>query len=173
VSPQRTSEEWDVGSAELAAHCLGVLRARGESLAAAESLTAGLITATVAAVPGASDVLRGGLAAYATDVKCTVLGVDAALIEKHGVVSRECAGAMAARARAVFASDWAVAATGVAGPDEQDGHPVGEVYVAVAGPEDVQVEQLSLVGDRSDIRSATVDHALAVLERTVVAALDR
>jgi nicotinamide-nucleotide amidase len=161
-----------VGAAELAAHCLGMLRARGESLAAAESLTAGLITATVAAVPGASDVLRGGLAAYATDVKSTVLGIDAGLLEDHGVISAECAGAMASRARLVFAADWAIAATGVAGPDQQDGHPVGEVYVAVAGPDDVQVEQLSLAGDRDEIRSATVEHAMGLLERLVTARLE-
>lgn len=141
-------------------------------MAAAESLTAGLITATVASVPGASDVLRGGLAAYATDVKSTVLGVDDRLIDDFGVISRECAVAMAARARVVFDADWAVAATGVAGPDEQDGHPIGEVYVSVAGPDDTDVVQLNLDGGRAEIRQATVEQAMALLERMLVARIE-
>jgi PncC family amidohydrolase len=161
-----------LGAAELTAHCLGLMRARGETLAAAESLTAGLITATVASVPGASDVLRGGMAAYATEVKIDVLGVDRSVIEGHGVISAECAQAMAERARAVFETDWAVAATGVAGPDEQDGHPVGEVYVAVAGPGRVEVEKLDLEGDRAAIRQDTVEQVMRLLEQLLVSADD-
>lgn len=157
-----------MGAAELTAHCLGLMRARGETLAAAESLTAGLITATVASVPGASDVLRGGMAAYATEVKIGVLGVDRSVIEQHGVISAECAQAMAERARVVFETDWAVAATGVAGPDEQDGHPVGEVYVAVAGPGRVEAAKLDLEGDRAAIRQGTVEQVMQLLEQLLV-----
>jgi nicotinamide-nucleotide amidase len=154
-----------------AAICLDILRSRGETLATAESLTAGLVCAALATVPGASDSLRGGLAAYATDVKSSVLGVDAALIERHGVVSAECAEAMAWRARDLFAADWAVATTGVAGPAMQDGRPVGTVYVAVAGPRDGAVDSavrgLSLPGDRAAVRQGAVDRALDLLLETV------
>jgi len=149
---------------QLAAGCLDLLRARGETLATAESLTAGLISARLAEVPGASDVLRGGLVAYATDVKTSVLGVPSEVVERYGAVSAACAEAMATRALAVFGSDWAVAATGVAGPDLQEGRPAGTVYVAVAGPGDVRTQKLGLDGGRGEIRAATVDAVLALLE---------
>jgi nicotinamide-nucleotide amidase len=132
-------------------------------------LTCGLIAATLAAVPGASAVLRGGLAAYATDVKVSVLGVDADLVDAFGVISAECAGAMAARARRVFGSDWAVASTGVAGPDRQEGHAVGTVFVAVEGPDVRRSEALRLTGERNDIRTSTVAAALTLLEAALSA----
>lgn len=150
-----------------AAYCLSLLRDRRQFVATAESLTAGLIAATFAEIPGASDVLRGGLAAYATDVKSSVLGVDPDLIRREGVVSAACAAAMATAARTLFAADWAVSATGVAGPAEQDGIPVGTVYVAVAGPEAAIGRQLALSGDRARIRSATVTEALALLREAL------
>jgi PncC family amidohydrolase len=159
-----------MGATELAAHCLGMMRVRGESLAAAESLTAGLITSTFASVPGASDVLLGGIASYATEVKVSVLGVPREVIDEHGVISAECAAEMAGRARVLFGADWAVAATGVAGPDEQDGHPVGEVYVAVASREGATVESLDLDGDRDEIRASATEQAMALLERRLTAA---
>jgi nicotinamide-nucleotide amidase len=145
------------------------LRHRAETLATAESLTAGLICATLAEVPGASDVLRGGLAAYATDVKTTVLGVDADVVERDGVVSRSCAEAMARRACVLFGSDWAVSATGVAGPTEQEGHPVGTVFVAVCGPGRLESRQLALGGTRDEVRHASVDAALGLLAGTLAA----
>jgi len=154
-------------AAELGAHCLGLLRARGESLATAESLTAGLISATLAGAPGASDVLRGGIAAYATDVKVTALDVGQALIDDHGAVSAECAAAMARGARALFGAHWAVAATGVAGPDQQEGKPVGTVFLAVAGPDGVRTEHVSLDGGRQEIREGCVERVLDLLQTTV------
>jgi nicotinamide-nucleotide amidase len=135
-------------------------------------LTCGLIAARLADVPGASSVLRGGLAAYATDVKTGVLGVDADLVDRYGVISAQCAEAMAAQARSLFASDWAVASTGVAGPDPQDGHAVGTVYVAVAGPGVRESSRARLSGGRNEIRLATVDVALELLETTVAAQRD-
>jgi nicotinamide-nucleotide amidase len=114
-------------------------------------------------------VLRGGLAAYATDVKTTVLGVDADLVDRYGVISAQCVEAMAARARTLFGSDWAVASTGVAGPDSQEGHAVGTVYVAVVGPGVRRSAALQLTGERNRIRTATVDAALALLEAAVAA----
>ncbi len=143
---------------------LEMLRRRGESLGTAESITAGLVASTLAMVPGASDVLRGGIAAYAEDLKVDVLGVDAAVIARHGVYSAECAEAMALAALETLRVDWAVSTTGVAGPDAQQGHPAGEVYVAAAGasrPELARSRRVDLAGDRNDIRSGA---ALAALE---------
>jgi nicotinamide-nucleotide amidase len=151
----------------VAARCLEDLRRARQTLATAESLTAGLVCATLAAVPGASDVLRGGLAAYATDVKSSVLGVDPAVIATHGAVSSECAAEMALRAVELFGADWAVSATGVAGPDPQEGKPPGTVFIAVAGPRDVDVQRLSLSGTRDEIRRASVLEVLSRLASTV------
>lgn len=110
------------------------LTERGETLAFCESLTAGLASATVATVPGASTVLRGGLVTYATDLKGFLAGVPAAVLDRHGPVSAVTARHMARGAQFVCGATWGVALTGVAGPDPQDGHPVGEVHIAVAGP---------------------------------------
>ena len=148
----------------LARTCLHELESRGQSLAAAESLTAGLVTATLASGPGASNVLRGGLTAYAADVKSEVLGVDAQVLAEYGVYSAECSEAMATAARRLLGSDWAVATTGVAGPEPDDGHPAGEVFVAVVGPDGtVASRALHLSGGRQVIRSAATQHALALL----------
>ena len=156
----------------LAADVLGLLRRRHETLATAESLTGGLVVAALTGIPGASDVVQGGLAAYATSVKRDVLGVDAHTIATYGVVSAETATGMARRALALFDCTWAVATTGVAGPDRQEGRAVGTVFVAVAGPatgpsayDDVPVAAglFALSGDRDDIRAATVPAALRLL----------
>jgi nicotinamide-nucleotide amidase len=147
----------------LARSCLDALRERGASLSTAESLTAGLIASTLAEVPGASDVLRGGLVAYATEIKISVLGVDASLIDRDGVVSAACAEAMALRACSLFSSDWAVSATGVAGPAEQDGKPAGTVFVAVAGPGVIQSRRLAVRGGRDAVRRASSDAALQLV----------
>jgi nicotinamide-nucleotide amidase len=154
-----------------AAACLQALRVRAETLATAESLTCGLIAARLADVPGASAVLRGGLAAYATEVKTGVLGVDPGLVARYGVISVQCVEAMAARARKVFGSDWAVASTGVAGPDRQEGHDVGTVYVGVDGPGIRRSATLRLSGERNQIRASTVDGALALLEAALAQAV--
>lgn len=110
------------------------LTGRRETLAFCESLTAGLASATVAGVPGASNVLRGGLVTYATDLKRSLAGVPETVLERHGPVSPVTARHMARGAREVCGATWGVALTGVAGPDPQDGHPVGEVHIAVSGP---------------------------------------
>lgn len=143
--------------------CLQVLERRGETLGTAESLTAGLVAATLATVPGASTVLRGGVAAYATDVKIEVLGVDAHIIADHGVYSAACAEQMALCVRDLLTCDWGIATTGVAGPEAQDGHPVGEVHVAVAGPSGVTARSLELPGERQEIRAASVAAVLGLL----------
>ncbi|MGO1949011.1 MAG: CinA family protein [Mycobacteriaceae bacterium] len=103
----------------------------GLTVATAESLTAGQIAATIADVPGASSVLRGGLVVYATDLKTSLAGVDAGLLSRVGPVDADVARELAAGAAARCGADIGVGVTGVAGPDSQDGHPVGEVYLAV------------------------------------------
>lgn len=123
------------------------LLARGETLCCAESLTGGAVSDLLSGTPGASATFVGGVVSYATSVKRAVLGVTAGL-----VVSAECAEQMATGARDLLGADWAVATTGVAGPTEQDGQPVGTVYVGLAGPAGVSATRHSLAGDRSGIR---------------------
>ncbi|HEX2704716.1 MAG TPA: nicotinamide-nucleotide amidohydrolase family protein, partial [Candidatus Lustribacter sp.] len=141
----------------------------GQSLACAESLTAGLLCARVADVAGASAVLRGGLVTYATDLKASILGVDPDLLARRGAVDPEVAATMAGSVRVLLGATWGVATTGVAGPTEQDGHPVGEVYVAVAGPRGeggvvgLGVRALRLAGSRAQIREQAVAAALRLL----------
>ena len=114
-------------------------------------------------MPGASDVLRGGVVAYLPETKRDVLGVDADLIERVGTVHADVAAAMAEGAVRVLGSTWGVATTGVAGPEPSEGKPVGTVHVAVAGPGGVQTRDLSLHGDRAMIREQAVDAALSLL----------
>ncbi|MFC8597967.1 CinA family protein [Isoptericola sp. NPDC057191] len=147
---------------DLAPAVLDGARARGWTVAAAESLTGGLVVAALVDVPGASAVVRGGVVAYATDLKASVLGVDPALLARRGPVDPDVAAQMAAGARRVLGSDVGLATTGVAGPDPQDGHPPGEVYVAVSTPAGDRVRRLDLPGDRPAVRSAAVRAVLAL-----------
>ena len=139
------------------------LRGTGQTVATAESLTGGLLCATLVDVPGASDVLRGGIVAYLPETKSDVLGVDPDLIERVGTVHADVAAAMAEGAVRVMGSTWGVATTGVAGPEPSEGKPVGTVHVAVAGPGGVQTRDLSLHGDRALVREQAVDAALSLL----------
>jgi nicotinamide-nucleotide amidase len=147
-----------------AAAALARLGARGAKLAVAESLTGGLVAAELTAVPGASRVFRGSVTAYATELKRDVLGVDAALLAERGAVDPDVAKAMAIGVRRVLGADWGLATTGVAGPESQDGQPVGTVFVAVSGPEgEGKVHELRLNGDRTEIRMRSVRSALRLL----------
>ena len=148
----------------LAGGVLASLVRRGETLATAESLTGGLLAARLTDVPGASRSFVGGVVSYATRVKVDVLDVPADLVERHGVISEECALAMARGVRARLDATWGVATTGVAGPDEQEGRPVGTVWVAVAGPGHLVARELALGGDRIEVRRASCDAALSVLD---------
>ena len=156
----------DCGQA-LARRVLEGLSRRGESLATAESLTGGLLSARLTDVPGASRSFVGGVVSYATRVKVSALDVPAALVDEHGVISEECAVAMAQGVRARLGATWGMATTGVAGPDSQEGRPVGTVWVAVAGPDRVETRGLTLDGDRQAIRSASCDAVLSVLEGVI------
>lgn len=176
--------------AALAPTLVRTLTDRRETLAFCESLTAGLASATVAEVPGASNVLRGGLVTYATDLKASVAGVPESVLEKNGPVAAVTARHMARGAKTICGATWGVALTGVAGPDPQDGHPVGEVHIAVAGPSRTVSHPASdiladvagsparsqfalvpgyhepvrvLVGERQDIRELSVAAALVAV----------
>ncbi|MEV6617535.1 nicotinamide-nucleotide amidohydrolase family protein [Streptomyces sp. NPDC051051] len=150
-----------------------LLTVRGETLAVAESLTGGLVAAEITAVPGASKAFRGSVTAYATPLKHELLGVDADLLAARGAVDAQVAAQMAAGARRALGADWGIATTGVAGPDAQDGQPVGTVFVAVEGPSGPdsgsasggKVEALRLNGSRAEIRRESVRSVLAVLLR--------
>ncbi|MGO1396796.1 MAG: CinA family protein [Brevibacterium yomogidense] len=147
---------------------------RGATLATCESLTAGLLGAAVASVPGASAVLRGGLITYATDLKASLAGVDESLLREHGPVHPEVARQMAAGARTACGATVGVACTGVAGPDSQDGHPVGRVFIAVdAGTDPGAVRELALEGDRERIRTATVEECLSTVLQVLRQTSDR
>lgn len=142
-------------------------REAGLTVATGESLTAGLLAARIADVPGASAVLRGGVVAYATDVKVTLLGVSAELLAERGAVDPDVAIAMAAGARERLRTDLGAATTGVAGPDPQDGVAPGTVFVAVAWPGGGRVRRLDLDGDRQAVREAAVREGLALLLETL------
>jgi nicotinamide-nucleotide amidase len=143
------------------------LVARHETLATAESLTGGLVAATLVEIPGVSAVFRGGLVVYATQLKHDLAGVREDLLADRGPVDPEVALALAAGARERCGADWGVATTGVAGPDPQDGKPVGLVYVAVAGPDGSTVRELRLDGGRAQIRGGSVVAVLELLATAV------
>ena len=114
-------------------------------------------------MPGASATFRGGVLAYATELKERLLGVPGPLLEAEGPVSAQVAAAMAAGVRDGLDATFGVALTGVAGPDPQDGNAPGTVFIGVAGPDDGQVRELSLSGDRQQIRATAVRSALELL----------
>lgn len=148
---------------DLAERVVTRLAAAGQTLAVAESLTGGMLAARVVDVPGASAVLRGGIVAYATDLKHRLLGVDPDLLAGRGAVDADVAAQLAAGARARLGADWGLAATGVAGPDPQDGRLPGTVFVGLSGPGVAEVRALRLGGNRSAVRSGAVDAALDLL----------
>ncbi len=142
------------------------LSAAGETVGCAESLTGGLLVSRLVDVPGASAVVRGAVVAYATDLKATVLGVDADLLAREGAVHPDVARQMATGVRRLAGATWGLATTGVAGPDPQDGQPVGTVFVAVSGGDGRGVDEvraLMLPGDRQAVRAATVEAVLDLL----------
>jgi nicotinamide-nucleotide amidase len=141
------------------------LRAGAVTVAVAESLTGGLLTATLTDLPGSSAVVRGGLVVYATDLKASLAGVSSELLAQRGAVDPDVAVELARGARTRLGATFGVGVTGVAGPDIQDGQPVGTVFLAVAGPVDETVAARHFGGDRAQIRAAAVAGALELLDR--------
>lgn len=162
VERRESDEPGDDATAEL----VEALRTRGLTIAVAESLTGGAVTAEIVRIPGASAVLRGGVVAYSTALKETLLGVDGALLAERGAVDPAVAASMADGVRRVcavegVAADVGVATTGVAGPDPQDAHPPGTVFIGVSTDRGRRVKRLALTGSRADIRLATVQACIA------------
>ena len=151
----------------LAVEVVEALRAAGKTVAIAESLTGGLACATLVRVPGASDVVLGGIVAYSPQAKIDLLGVGADLIAQRGTIDAEVAAQLAVGARARFGATYGLSTTGVAGPDPSEGKPVGTVHVGIAGPNGVRTTLLQLAGDRDTIRSGTVDALLSELVATL------
>ncbi|SEP17221.1 CinA family protein [Amycolatopsis saalfeldensis] len=147
-----------------AAGLVAALTRRGETVAAAESLTAGLVCATLARIPGASAVLRGGLVVYATELKHVLAGVDEALLAARGAVDPEVAAQLAAGARDRCGATWGLGLTGVAGPSAQDGVAPGTVHIGLRGPFGPTVRTLVLTGDRDAVRTGSVSAAFTLLE---------
>jgi PncC family amidohydrolase len=151
----------------LAAALQAELFGRSQMLATAESLTGGRLGDVLSAAPGASDTYLGGVVSYATEIKQRVLGVTDETVEKHGVVSAECAEEMAAGVRSLAGADYAVSTTGVAGPSAQEGKPVGLVFVGVAGPRGVRSRRFHFDGERAEIREQAVKAAVDLVLETV------
>jgi len=148
----------------LAREVLAALGRRSETLATAESLTGGLLGQLITDVPGASSSYLGGVISYATRLKATLAGVDPATLAALGPVAARTAAEMAAGVAGRCQADWGLATTGVAGPDAQDGHPVGQVFIGVHGPAGRRsVRELNLAGDRPEIRRQTAAYALQLL----------
>lgn len=147
---------------DLAARLVDELTSAGRTVAVAESLTGGLVISAIVEVPGASQCLRGGVVAYATDLKASLLGVSGELLGRHGPVHPEVALAMARGVRERLSADYGVATTGVAGPAALPGTPPGTFHVAVAGHHGARVVSVDLGAgtDRSAIRASACRRAL-------------
>lgn len=147
---------------ELAQSLVTRLSQVGLTIAAAESLTGGLVCSALVDVPGASAVLRGSVTAYATELKAQVLGVDAARLASVGPVDAQVAQEMADGAAQLLGADVAVTTTGVAGPGPADGHEAGTVYIAAIAPWGSVWRLLELEGQRSQVRIQTVHQVLVL-----------
>ncbi|KAK4221120.1 putative competence/damage-inducible protein CinA [Podospora fimiseda] len=143
---------------------LSLLSATQSTLSVAESLTGGLLAASITSVPGVSSIFRAGIISYATEIKQSHLCVNPDLIACHGVIHRDVAEQMATGVRKSTASDWGVGTTGVAGPSKQDGKDVGTVYVGVSYKDGrVWQKGFRFDGDRQEIREKTVLEGLRML----------
>jgi nicotinamide-nucleotide amidase len=143
------------------------LASRNETVATAESLTAGLLAATLAGVPGASRVLVGGLITYTEATKIALAGVDPEILAGVGPVAAPTAEAMAVGARQRCSTTWGLSLTGAAGPEPHGGHAVGTVFLGVAGARGCESHELHLPGERWDIRYASVHQAIVALRATL------
>jgi nicotinamide-nucleotide amidase len=146
-----------------AAEVVRALIARAQTVATAESLTAGLVCASLTDVPGSSAAVRGGLIVYATELKAKLAGVDPELLARTGAVHPDVATQLAAGAKTRCGADWGIGLTGVAGPDPQDGVAPGTVFIGLAGPGVVTGRAFRFEGGRAAVRAASVAAALDLL----------
>lgn len=154
----------------IAANIIKTFSTRGLTVGTAESLTGGLLGATLTAVPGSSSIYAGGVIAYSREAKQSMADVPRAVLDKYTVVSEQTAVDMAIGTQRRLGADWVVAVTGVAGPDPQEGHAPGEVWIAIVGPSagafgrPIQAQGHQFEGDRQAIREQTVEAALEMLQ---------
>jgi nicotinamide-nucleotide amidase len=148
---------------ELATEILRLLTASGMTVAAAESLTGGLVAGALTDIPGSSVAFRGGVVAYAPELKAEILGVDPEMLAAHGPVYAPVAAAMADGVRKLLGATVGVATTGVAGPGPADGWPAGTVHIAVSLADDTVVRTMALAGNRDEVRRLTVERVLGLL----------
>lgn len=144
-----------------------ILRGSGATVATAESLTGGRLAVALTDTPGASETYLGGVVTYATELKASVLRVDQRIIDDHGVVSAECARAMASGVRALTGAAFGLSTTGVAGPSEQEGKTPGTVFVGISGPGLLEAVALELSGKRQQIQVRACAEALTAFEEVL------
>ncbi|MFW0110278.1 CinA family protein [Rothia sp. P13129] len=150
-------------SQTLAEQVVFYARQRQILIATAESLTGGMVSQQLCSVAGASSVYRGGIVSYATDLKAKLLGVDEQLLKREGAVHPEVAQSMAFGAAQVCGADYALATTGVAGPEPLDGQPVGRVFLGLCTPEGNFAQGKMYQGTRDEIRKSACQDALELL----------
>jgi len=143
---------------------LETLVSRGESISVAESLTGGGLAQALTSLPGSSQIFKGSVTAYQSEIKSSLLKLPVELISEMGTVSEEVAVSMAAGVKDLMRSTWSIATTGVAGPGPIEGVPAGTVWVAIDGPIS-QTLQLELSGTREIVRNATIAGAIAAFAR--------
>jgi len=151
----------------------GLLSSRRLSLAVAESCTGGLISGAITDRPGSSEYFLGGVVAYSNKIKHSMLGVPEILLEKYGAVSRQVACAMAEGARSRFNADFAVSATGIAGPSGGTPEkPVGLVYIGIAVPGNIISREFLFKGERKEIRENACREAIRLLTEQITLWID-
>lgn len=137
-----------------------ILKSQGLTLSSAESLTGGLFASSIVSLPGASKVFKGGIVTYWTQVKEDVLKVDTSIIEKYGVVSKECALSMVEACRKMFSTDIAISFTGNAGPDVMENKESGLVYIGVFYKDSSYAYEYHFKGARNEVRQKCVEEGI-------------
>jgi nicotinamide-nucleotide amidase len=155
------------GDANLEDAVLDQLKARGETLAVAESMTGGLLAARLTAIAGASEAFLGGATAYTVAAKAALLGLDPAWLLQVGTVSEACARALAEAVRTRLGATWALGICGNAGPGAEGEAPVGMVFMALAGPQGTTFRSSTMAGDRVEIQTRSTAQALDLLRRAL------
>lgn len=156
-----------VGTGNLEDAVLAGLKARGESLAVAESMTGGLLAARLSAIPGASEAFLGGATVYSAAAKAALLGLEAGRLARDGTVSEATSRALAESVRTKLAATWGLGLTGNAGPGAEGEAPVGTVFIALAGPGGTVCQAYNLPGDRADVQLRSTAWALDLLRRAI------
>jgi nicotinamide-nucleotide amidase len=167
LEPLLGEDQVTCGAGNLEDAVLDLLKARGESLALAESVTGGLLASRLTAIPGASEAFLGGVTAYSGRAKALLLGLDPDLLEAQGTVSEATSRALAEAVRDKLGATWGLGLTGNAGPGAEGEAPLGTVFVALAGPGGTTARTFCLPGDRADVQLRGAGWALDLLRRAL------